>query len=154
MKHMLKIIVFAIIIISIGGASAIDNATAKMQNLSSANISINVSEYPIGQMTTHDANETPYYNVRKVVTAPVRFAASDDFAGYWFYCFCIVVILIYVYGKSKSVEITSMIMMLLSLMIIVPAMTSAIVVPTSFLTLMYVMCLLGLVGIFYGTTNE
>lgn len=133
---------------------AIDNATAKLENMSNANTSINMSDYAINQMISTDENETAFNNVRNVITAPVRFAASADFAGYWFYCFIIFVVLIYVYGKSKSIEITSLIMMLMSLMVIVPAMTTGLVVPNGFLVLMYVMSLLGLVGIFYGTSDR
>lgn len=155
MKNKIKILLFVLLLLSsINGATAIDNATDKINNLSEANISVNISSYPINQMITFDENESAYTNVRNVLSAPVRFGASSDFAGYWFYTFCIVIILIYTYGKSKSVEITSVIMMLLSLMVIVPAMTTSMVVPTSFLILMYIMCLLGLAGIFYGTSNE
>lgn len=153
MKQVLILLIF-ITLFFIPQAAGIDNATAKMENLSAANVSIDISNQPIYDFIDWDDSLSSYQNIRNIITAPIRYAASSEFLGYWFYMFCMLVVLIYVYGKSQSVETTSMIMMLMGIMVLLPSLTGVLVAPTSFIMLMFVCTLLGFVGVLSGFVGD
>lgn len=127
-----------------------------MNNISQmSEYEINLEDYYlINEISTWDENATDYENQVRIISAPITYGASDDFAGVWFYVFLILVILIFTYGKSKSLEITCMVMMILSLTVIIPSLATAVIIPTAVLTLMYTMCIVGFAGILYSFIGE
>ena len=120
----------------------LDNATEILDNISNAEIDINLSDYPfLTQITSWDSNKSRYENFENIASAPVDF--WEDQIGYWFYVVVVFSTIIFTYGKSKSIEVTSMITMLLSLLVILPSFMSMIVVPLPVLVIFYIFATLG-----------
>lgn len=123
-----------------------------MRNASNASqVTINLDDYYIiHEMSTWDENATEYENELRMISAPVTYGASDDFAGEWFYVFLILVILIFVHGKVKSIEVTSMVMLVMGILLIMTTVTTGTILPPILLTLMYTLTILGVAGVFYS----
>jgi len=120
----------------------LDNATRILDNISNAEIDINLNDYPfITQITTWDSNKTRYENFENIASAPVDFWTGQ--IGYWFYVVVVFSTIVFTYGKSKSIEVTSMVTMLLSLLVILPSIMGMIIVPVPVLVIFYVFATLG-----------
>lgn len=125
-----------------------------LKNNSSA-LSVNLSDYTmITTMTSWDESKSSYENMVTMIGAPITYGGSDEFAGPWFYAFLFMVPLIFVYGKSKSLEVTSMVMLMMSSTVIVGSMTNVTNLPASFLTLMYLVAVLAVVGVLYSFLGD
>jgi hypothetical protein len=120
----------------------LDNATQVLDNISNAEIDIDLNDYPfITQITSWDSNKSRYENFENIASAPVDF--WEDQIGYWFYVVVVFSTIIFTYGKSKSIEVTSMVTMLLSLLIILPSFMGMVVVPVPVLVIFYIFATLG-----------
>jgi|SRR6056297_952631 len=121
----------------------------------SSTINVDVSDYYLyDKMTSWNESKTMYENLETMIGAPITYGGSDEFGGSWFYAFLFVVPLIFVYGKSKSLEVTSMVMLMMSSTIIVSSMTDVTDLPASFLTLMYLVAVLAVVGVLYSFIGD
>lgn len=136
---------------AMGAFDSINN----LKNNSSALQSIDLDEYYlIDTMTSWDDTKTSGENMITMIGAPITYGGSDEFAGPWFYAFLFMIPLIFVYGKSKSLEVTSMVMLMMSSTVIVGSMTDVTDLPASFLTLMYLVAVLAVVGVLYSLFGD
>ena len=131
------------------------NSTNNFRANSSELNGINVSDYYlIDTMTSWNDSKSDYDNMVTIIGAPITYGGSDDFAGSWFYAFLMLVVLIFTYGKSKSIEVTSMVMLLISLTVVVASLTNVATLPASFMNLMYIASILGVVGVLYSFLGD
>lgn len=168
MKRILLILALVLVLAPVASAENATNVTYEeleamgafdsinnLKNNSSTLAAVNLSDYyVIDTMTTWDASKTTGENMITMLGAPIAYAGSDDFAGPWFYAFLFIIPLIFVYGKSKSIEVTSMIMLMMSSTVIVSSMTDVTDLPASFLTLMYLVGVLAVVGVLYSLFGD
>jgi hypothetical protein len=125
-----------------------------LQSNSSALAALNVSDNYIFTVLKWDSNASYYDNTVRIVMFPITYGASDNFVGAWFYAFLIAGTLIIVYGKSKSLEVTTMIMLVISLVIIVANAGGALVLPASFMTVIYIAAILSFFGTMYALFGD
>lgn len=130
------------------------NHTAAFQslnNLKSANISINLSNYTaIQNMTNASALDEPGAAANAIFTPINSFWASASIWGSWFYVLVIFFTVGTIYIKSQSLHRTSIAMLLLSLLAVVPGSTGALYIPSTALHTLYIFSAVGLAGVLYS----
>lgn len=134
------------------------NKTAAMRTVTALNNmswEMNLSNYSLfNAVQTTDYNNTTQLSDLLFLPITAYWLDTNIGVGYWFYACLIVGICGLFYYKFENMTVVSMVLLILSIIVAVPGTTGDIVVPSSFLNLMYIAVVMGIIGTFSGLLRD